>query len=48
MSAAKKYSAGVKDYRETYWMPEYTPSSTWPLSSRVSVSASSGVASRSG
>jgi ribulose-bisphosphate carboxylase large chain len=22
---AKKYDAGVKEYRETYWMPEYTP-----------------------
>jgi len=26
--AAKKYSAGVKDYRETYWMPEYMPLDT--------------------
>ncbi len=23
--ADKTYSAGVKEYRETYWMPEYTP-----------------------
>jgi len=23
--AEKTYSAGVKEYRETYWMPEYTP-----------------------
>ncbi len=22
---AKKYNAGVKEYRATYWMPEYTP-----------------------
>jgi len=21
----KTYSAGVKEYRDTYWMPEYTP-----------------------
>ena len=26
--ATKSYSAGVKDYRETYWMPEYTPLDT--------------------
>ena len=25
---AKKYDAGVKDYRETYWMPDYTPKDT--------------------
>ena len=25
---AKKYDAGVKEYRETYWMPEYTPADT--------------------
>ena len=25
---AKKYDAGVKEYRETYWMPEYTPAET--------------------
>jgi len=25
---AKKYSAGVKEYRETYWMPDYTPKDT--------------------
>jgi len=25
---AKTYSAGVKDYRETYWMPDYTPADT--------------------
>lgn len=25
---AKTYTAGVKDYRDTYWMPEYTPSET--------------------
>ena len=25
---AKTYSAGVKEYRETYWMPEYTPKDT--------------------
>ncbi|NCC28714.1 MAG: ribulose-bisphosphate carboxylase large subunit, partial [Gammaproteobacteria bacterium] len=25
---AKTYSAGVKEYRETYWMPDYTPSET--------------------
>ena len=25
---AKKYDAGVKDYRETYWMPDYTPKET--------------------
>ena len=24
----KTYQAGVKDYRETYWMPEYTPKDT--------------------
>ena len=26
--AVKSYSAGVKEYRETYWMPEYTPKDT--------------------
>jgi ribulose-bisphosphate carboxylase large chain len=26
--AVKTYSAGVKEYRETYWMPEYTPLDT--------------------
>ena len=26
--AVKKYSAGVKEYRQTYWMPEYTPLDT--------------------
>ncbi|WP_028025568.1 form I ribulose bisphosphate carboxylase large subunit [Enterovibrio calviensis] len=25
---AKSYQAGVKDYRETYWMPEYIPAAT--------------------
>ena len=25
---AKTYGAGVKQYRETYWMPEYTPLDT--------------------
>ncbi|MCW8932447.1 MAG: ribulose-bisphosphate carboxylase large subunit, partial [Gammaproteobacteria bacterium] len=25
---AKTYNAGVKEYRETYWMPEYTPKDT--------------------
>ncbi len=25
---AKTYQAGVKEYRETYWMPEYTPKDT--------------------
>ena len=25
---AKTYDAGVKDYRETYWMPDYTPKDT--------------------
>ena len=25
---AKNYQAGVKDYRETYWMPDYTPKDT--------------------
>ena len=25
---AKVYDAGVKEYRETYWMPEYTPKDT--------------------
>lgn len=25
---AKVYDAGVKDYRETYWMPDYTPKDT--------------------
>jgi ribulose 1,5-bisphosphate carboxylase large subunit-like protein len=25
---AKTYSAGVKEYRETYWMPDYTPKET--------------------
>ncbi|WP_455217260.1 form I ribulose bisphosphate carboxylase large subunit, partial [Kaarinaea lacus] len=25
---AKKYDAGVKEYRETYWMPDYTPTDT--------------------
>jgi len=24
----KTYSAGVKEYRDTYWMPEYTPKDT--------------------
>ena len=23
--AVKTYQAGVKEYRQTYWMPEYTP-----------------------
>ncbi len=26
--AVKSYNAGVKEYRETYWMPEYTPKDT--------------------
>ena len=26
--AVKSYSAGVKEYRETYWMPDYTPKDT--------------------
>ena len=26
--AEKSYNAGVKEYRETYWMPEYTPKET--------------------
>jgi len=26
--AVKTYSAGVKEYRETYWDPNYTPSDT--------------------
>ncbi|OYX05487.1 MAG: ribulose-bisphosphate carboxylase large subunit [Thiotrichales bacterium 32-46-8] len=26
--AAKKYNAGVKEYRHTYWTPEYTPLDT--------------------
>ncbi|MDH3889277.1 MAG: form I ribulose bisphosphate carboxylase large subunit, partial [Gammaproteobacteria bacterium] len=26
--AEKTYQAGVKDYRQTYWMPEYTPLDT--------------------
>ena len=26
--AVKNYSAGVKEYRETYWMPDYTPKDT--------------------
>jgi ribulose-bisphosphate carboxylase large chain len=26
--AVKKYDAGVKDYRETYWMPDYVPLET--------------------
>ncbi|TVP83874.1 MAG: ribulose-bisphosphate carboxylase large subunit, partial [Thioalkalivibrio sp.] len=26
--AVKKYDAGVKDYRETYWMPDYIPLET--------------------
>ena len=26
--AAKTYNAGVKEYRQTYWMPEYTPLDT--------------------
>ena len=25
---AKNYQAGVKEYRETYWMPEYSPKDT--------------------
>ena len=25
---ARKYDAGVKEYRETYWMPDYTPKDT--------------------
>ena len=25
---AKNYQAGVKEYRETYWMPDYTPKDT--------------------
>ena len=26
--AVKTYNAGVKEYRQTYWMPEYTPKDT--------------------
>ena len=26
--AVKNYSAGVKEYRETYWMPDYIPKDT--------------------
>ena len=26
--SAKTYNAGVKEYRQTYWMPEYTPLDT--------------------
>ena len=26
--AVKTYNAGVKEYRQTYWMPEYTPLDT--------------------
>ena len=26
--AVKTYSAGVKEYRHTYWMPDYTPLDT--------------------
>src|SRR5512139_536581 len=26
--AVKTYNAGVKEYRQTYWMPEYTPADT--------------------
>src|SRR3569623_176963 len=26
--AVKTYKAGVKEYRETYWMPNYTPADT--------------------
>ena len=26
--AVKTYNAGVKEYRETYWMPDYTPKDT--------------------
>ena len=26
--AVKTYNAGVKEYRQTYWTPEYTPSAT--------------------
>src|SRR3569833_2222541 len=26
--AVKPYKAGVKEYRETYWMPNYTPADT--------------------
>ena len=26
--AEKTYQAGVKEYRQTYWMPEYTPLDT--------------------
>jgi ribulose-bisphosphate carboxylase large chain len=25
---AKNYQAGVKEYRETYWMPDYSPKDT--------------------
>jgi ribulose 1,5-bisphosphate carboxylase large subunit-like protein len=28
MSSNKTYDAGVKDYRETYWEPDYTPRAT--------------------
>src|SRR3569833_2257889 len=28
MAVKKPYKAGVKEYRETYWMPNYTPSET--------------------
>ena len=25
---SKTYNAGVKEYRETYWLPDYTPNDT--------------------
>jgi len=27
-TTSKTYQAGVKEYRETYWMPEYSPKDT--------------------
>ena len=28
MGTSKTYDAGVKDYRETFWEPDYTPKAT--------------------
>ena len=41
---SKKYDAGVKEYRDTYWTPEYVPLDTDLLASKsVSRGTYSGV-----
>ena len=40
--STKNYQAGVKEYRETYWMPDYTPADT-DLLACFKITAQSGV-----